>query len=156
MTRSLIRYKHWLYWHVKYYFFQHVQARLYFWIVGLNSATFSGGILLSKDNIMDSSDWIALLKGSNLALSGRFIPRGSYFWPVIVPPFKTAGFYLRRVIFRFLGGIAHPLKWLCCSFNIQQWVSEPLYTMFPLEDLDENWTGYVSWVYLVTPWGARS
>ena len=28
--------------------------------------------------------------------------------------------------------------------------------MFPLEDLDETWTDYVSWVHLVTTRGARS
>ena len=54
----------------------------------------------------------------------------------------------------FLGGIAHPIEWLCWSVvseSVSQSVSQPLFTLFPLEYLDETWSGNVSWVYLVTP-----
>ena len=40
--------------------------------------------------------------------------------------------------------------------SVSESVSQPLFTLFPLADHDENFTGYVSWVYLVTPRGARS
>ena len=40
--------------------------------------------------------------------------------------------------------------------SVSKWVSQPLFTLFPLADHDENFTGYVSLVYLVTPRGGRS